>query len=1242
MAKGKKRPLMFHLNVRIAWHDNKWDGTVCKAPSQNSYCVDLDRIRAERQDAVEDGMAGQNFADIKPDSLPPCVVEAGAFMNRSAWCRVFKHPYQGSAKTQETHGHLKPTLVKVPPYSAFAVPFLWMLRSNQDAIDESLPEPLPPDEEPPFKSAWVFGRERQEALCNLFFGRLTAKESLVFFYTKSGHPLGESISRLVVGVGQIESVGKLLSYDSEGPSTYPMWDRLITHSIRLDGSDGMLIPYHDYFQPTGDPEEDFRRQKLVSEIAVVPEASHIRTFSYMGELSTNDVALSTLFQCLESIRIIRKHGIAAGPWALREEWLNGQIHKAWKNRGAFPGAGAAVEALGMRLGTALILELAANGQIKPMDDPWPLIDAILRGHEAPPKKTYEADVKAVVGTWAGISEERRTLLMLMSRFSLSPEQARRWFDPKERAKATRTIVDDRSIIENPYRIVESDLGDGNERAVPLGMIDRGLMPDATVAAAHPVPEPTRVGSRLDVRRVRAGLVTVLRRAAEQGDSLLAEAEALHALAGLDLAQPCAVPSDWIEGNLGVLSPEVTRTKVMTDPEKGDLTNCVQLCDLKEREGKLSSILRKRAGVVLPSLKEEWSDLLTQSIKETGGIIHKDDDRQQRALVEKSSALEQLTTRRLSLLVGRAGTGKTTVLGALLLSSKLESEGILFLAPTGKARVRLTQKTNASAMTVAQFLYQQHRYDGIRQRPLFDGGKTYANQRTIVIDECSMLTMDDLYAVLAALDLGHVHRIILVGDPNQLPPIGVGRPFADFVAFLDEARLKGEQIGGALARLTVEMRSNTEAPSDTLRLASWFTREPQPVDADRVLSDIELRAEFNDLEICYWESPEELRHEIGQLLVKRLGLSDPNDIPGFNQALGLTKEGWVPFDDHDGVERFQILSPVRLHPHGVHDLNRWIQGTYRSKQLIEGRMPWGLALGEEEIIAGDKVILLKNGTRDGWDFKAKQKVETYLANGEIGLTATASGGAKGKLLNVGFSGRSGVRFGFGKWTFSSESAPLELAYALTVHKAQGSEFQIVFVVIPRRTRLLTRELLYTALTRSRRRLVLLIEGKDPGFLYELITRSETARRSTNLFAPGLRIVVPGEPGRIDEEVRYARYLVHRTTRGELVRSKSELAIAEHLNNMGVRYYYERPLRVPDSPECLRPDFSFIDDAGNVILWEHLGMLDREDYRMGWVWKRTWYAKNGFVEGKNLFTTSEERGLDMNRVAEVADRVREALA
>ena len=133
------------------------------------------------------------------------------------------------------------------------------------------------------------------------------------------------------------------------------------------------------------------------------------------------------------------------------------------------------------------------------------------------------------------------------------------------------------------------------------------------------------------------------------------------------------------------------------------------------------------------------------------------------------------------------------------------------------------------------------------------------------------------------------------------------------------------------------------------------------------------------------------------------------------------------------------------------MNRWIQQRYRTQQLRSARQPWGFSLGDEEIVWGDKVILTRNGRRDGWDGRTGARVKEYLANGEIGLAAQARGEMKNKCLNVGFANRPDVRFEFKKGAFSADAPPLELAYALTVHKAQGSEFALCSLLSRRRRR-----------------------------------------------------------------------------------------------------------------------------------------------------------------------------------------------
>jgi hypothetical protein len=234
----------------------------------------------------------------------------------------------------------------------------------------------------------------------------------------------------------------------------------------------------------------------------------------------------------------------------------------------------------------------------------------------------------------------------------------------------------------------------------------------------------------------------------------------------------------------------------------------------------------------------------------------------------------------------------------------------------------------------------------------------------------------------------------------------------------------------------------------------------------------------------------------------------------------------------------------------------------------------------------------------------------------------------------------LRFGFSEREFPQRGgAPLELAYALTVHKAQGSEFGTVFVVLPRESRLLSRELLYTALTRSRERLVLLIEGTDASVLFDYTRpeRSETQRRNTNLFRAIVRAAVDGMP--------YAEGLIHRTHKGHMVRSKSELVIANDLYHRGLadRYEYERPLVGMKRAGTVRPDFSFAEPGGDVIVWEHLGMMTKPSYAGAWKWKRDWYLDNGFVEGESLFTTrdGEDGSLNSDDVREVAVAIAQRL-
>lgn len=1289
---------MRHLTVRVAWHDSGWDARICAAPSRNSYCLELDRVRKERNDAAEDALAGRLLSELTSRQHPPCAAEGTPFMNAAAWTRSFEHPYANNANTNSTHGHLGSTAVHVPPYSTFAVPYAWMLARQQESIEKRLADPLEPElADPPFEGKWVFNGRRQIQLLEHVFGQLDVGSSLVMIYTKSGHPLDERNSRLLLGVGTLTAMSPTLMYEKRaaGPDQ-PLWDRLVSHSIRPDGSDGMVLPYQDYLRPTGDPQEDARRAGLAERIAVGVDDAHIRAFSYGSELAGPDVALATLSATLDAVRLVRTDGIAGGPWEQREEWLNARIAEQWTARGSYPGLGATLEGMGLRLGTSLVRELLSSGMLRSDENPWPLIAALLEGRQEPPRPIYKQDLGIAGRTWSVLPAKRREFLHLLSRLDLTSDAATRWQDPQRRDASTRTPVSDVAVLANPYRLAEVDLGSGRgenrEGPITVGTVDRGLL--GALPAATPAPVDPPLAGAMDPRRVRAALVAVLRDAAQRGDTLLAEGEAAVRVADLDLSSPLILPPYFLEG-LPELDTEVLRTTI-PDPVAVDVP-IVQLVERAEIAKTLTSKLLARAGKEVPSLSENWHKLLADAIGEDK--IDRNDERHVAALKEQAEALERVTTRRLSCLVGSAGTGKTSVLGALLRSSKLVGEGVLLLAPTGKARVRLSQAAAGEAMTVSQFLYRQGRYDGARQRPLRTASTAaakakglYTGKRTVVIDECSMLTEDDLAAIVGALNLGFVQRLILVGDPNQLPPIGPGRPFADLVALLDraaDAPIGSPQAAadGALARLQVQLRA--AGGSAALALAAWFTDDTQPVDADRILAQLDgdpalLPGEsaeaaictaavgplgpvseqpleidedddavavaeafgqqlakvlpggarqIGDLELVFWKTPEELRVALLAQLAKQIGADSP---ASFDAALGIV-DGLVPLEDHRGAEKFQVLSPVRMSPHGVYELNRLIQATYRRAELAKGRKTHQ-ALGAEDIVVRDKVICVSNGLRRGWDHLHKTQVEEYLANGEVGLVASvANKGGYGTRWALALARREHQHFYFGGRGDADTSA-LELAYALTVHKAQGSEFETVLVVLPRESRMLSRELVYTALTRARQKLVLLVEGEDPSVLLDLTRpeRSETARRNTSLFS----LTAVRRPG---EEQPFAEHLRHRASDGTPVRSKSEVVILNRiLERFGPHVFeYEQRLPGPVTGGRLLPDFTATTDAGDPIVLEHLGMLDVPRYQAAWEWKRAWYLANGFVEGETLFTTDERDGLSTAAVDDVLSLIEIAL-
>ena len=164
--------------------------------------------------------------------------------------------------------------------------------------------------------------------------------------------------------------------------------------------------------------------------------------------------------------------------------------------------------------------------------------------------------------------------------------------------------------------------------------------------------------------------------------------------------------------------------------------------------------------------------------------------------------------RFSVLIGPAGTGKTTLLSVLAGQESIAAKGVLLLAPTGKARVRmeeLAKHVKLTARTLAQFLSGYNRYRGDIQQYVFSDQYCEEGFETVILDEASMLTEEMLATTLDCLR--GVKRFILAGDHRQLPPIGAGRPFVDIVQFLkpEEIAETFPRIGKGYTELTVKRR-----------------------------------------------------------------------------------------------------------------------------------------------------------------------------------------------------------------------------------------------------------------------------------------------------------------------------------------------------------------------------------------------------------------------------------------------------
>ena len=685
-----------------------------------------------------------------------------------------------------------------------------------------------------------------------------------------------------------------------------------------------------------------------------------------------------------------------------------------------------------------------------------------------------------------------------------------------------------------------------------------------------------------------------------------------AIRNLNIKPGCDVDGDLINVSKDVFEGVISETPL------ADGNPALQLSRLSEMGKVIRRAIDKRIKGKRLSVDADWRAILDKYLDVHGA--GNCDELEEKARKEKVSALKELAESRLSVLIGPAGTGKTTLLSVLCSHPQIAEGDILLLAPTGKARVRMEQSTSEMKLkgfTVAQFL-SPHRYDASTGRYQLSNKAAEVGARTVIIDEASMLTEEMLAALIQALK--GVHRLILIGDPRQLPPIGAGRPFVDIVKHLAPEGIteRFPRVGPGYAELTIRRRQAGEERED-LQLAEWFSGSPIAPGEDDVFDKVVRTGKSKHVRFVQWDSADDLREKLIAVLVDELQLSGLEDIRKFDESLGGKDWNGMRFFNLGAAEQsesWQILSPVRTGSHGVPDINRQIHKQFRQELIDASRKErwrkYPKPMGPEEIVYGDKVINLVNTDPTlPWNRHRKvypDKANPYIANGEIGM-AIGFFWKKGLpdlrwKLEVEFSSQPGFKYDFTSRDFGEEANPvLELAYALTVHKSQGSEFGTVILVLPNPCRMLSRELLYTALTRQKNRVVILHQGARSDLRkYSLDDRSETARRLTNLFEAPSPITIDG---RFFEE-----NLIHRTARGEMVRSKSEVIIADRLADLDVEYTYERPLTIEGVTKY--PDFTIEDmETGITFYWEHCGMLHVPNYRKRWEEKLAWYGKHSIL-------------------------------
>ena len=425
--------------------------------------------------------------------------------------------------------------------------------------------------------------------------------------------------------------------------------------------------------------------------------------------------------------------------------------------------------------------------------------------------------------------------------------------------------------------------------------------------------------------------------------------------------------------------------------------------------------------------------IAQIEKETGTTL---DEMQKKAVTEAAG-------HGLFILTGGPGTGKTTTINAIIRFFEGEGSELRLAAPTGRAAKRMTEATGYEAQTIHRLLELNGMPEEERQGQAVHFERNAENPLeadVIIIDEMSMVDIQLMHSLLLAVTAGT--RLILVGDENQLPSVGPGNVLRDIIR------------SGEFPVVELKKIFRQASESDIVVNAHKINRGEQ----------VTLSNKSSDFFF--------LKRQDADIIIRVVIALIQEKLPRYVEA--------KPFD-------IQVLTPMRKGLLGVERLNQILQRYLNPPDPSKKEKEYGQGLFRE----GDKVMQIRNNYQLEWEIRGRYGIPVDkgvgVFNGDTGIL---------KTINE-FSETAEVEFEDGRCAEYSfkQLEELELAYAVTIHKSQGSEYPAVVIPLLSGPRmLLNRNLLYTAVTRARR--CVTIVGSEETFR-EMIKNEKQQRRYSSL-------------------------------------------------------------------------------------------------------------------------------------------------